>query len=265
MDLAQVKRQQKAIAGGIFLAYMRDHQEQDSSMNIPTLRQVSIILGTPMSKIATALKQLQGLLEANSYRKSSGAITNIDSLVKTVLPEIVLSDPFVPEVDITDRVLSLAGKIIALVQRKSTHSLEPNLVTIAAHFLAWQSCFYYQKAHHSHIPMDRLKKPGSLPSLEKHLELLKLDRRMLDPIRRCHSHIVNELVELLEKMPWVVKKPRVALKNQVAEHLESILDFQEVVCDVLSQEAETKRQNEIHLQPTIPRGKLFKSVIISQL
>lgn len=260
MEQAKLQRQHEAVTGAIFLAYLREQQEQDGSTIKPTLRQVSGVLGIRISKLAAAMKQLQPFLQVNNYSKSSGAITSVAGLVKTILPTVVLHDPFMPEVDVTDRVTSLTEKIISLVQRKTTHSVEPNLIAISAHFLAWQSCFFYQIAYHGSIPIDQLKKPCKLPTLEEHLELLKLDHSMRLPVRKSYSYLVSELSELLDKMTWVVKKGRHRPRNQIPEHLGAILDFQEVVCDVLSEEAEVKRCNQIYIQPAIPRGKKFIKV-----
>lgn len=134
-------RRLEAAAGAVFLAVTLNYHSENGSRNLITLRQISSIIDVSVPKIASVLKSVEATM--NQKPANNGAIMDVPSLVRTVLPRIELLDPFTGN-DITERVTNMIEKIIQLVQRRSSRSFDPNFITLAAGYLAWQSCFYYQ-------------------------------------------------------------------------------------------------------------------------
>lgn len=75
MELAQVKHQKKAIAGG-HLSSIPERPAGARQFNEQTLMASINHTWNSILKNAATLKQLKGLLEANSHSKSSGAMTD---------------------------------------------------------------------------------------------------------------------------------------------------------------------------------------------
>ena len=261
-----VCRHLDAAAGGTFLSVIRRQESRDIREQI-TLRQVSSILGISVPKIACTLKFVESLQNENEQPSNQSKIGenavgvyNVCGLVRSVLPQFELHDPFLPSVNITQRVLNLTEKTLQLVQRRSAKSIDPNFITIAAGYLAWQSCFFYQKVHHGHVPLESLKTPSKITTLSEYLILARLTTSdtLLNSVQRTYNLITKELTQLLVKMPWINNTTK---KTSVPRYLEQILRCQGLTCDVLQTEAEIKRQNEPIIKPIVPRGMdLFLSL-----
>lgn len=258
--LEKVKcRNLDAASGACFLSVVRRQQAREGRDDTITLRQVSSIIGVSVPKIAASLKYVESLL-GKDEQPSNGAITNVCGIVRSVLPQFELQDPFVTGRNITQRVLKLTERIIQLVQRRTAKSGDPNYITIAAGFLAWQSCFFYQKAHHGQIPLESLKSPAKMSTLDEYLVMVRLtvSGTLVQAVRRSYSFIISEMWPLLEKMPWLnAKSQKKPIKTMVPQYLEQILECQGLTCEVLNTEEETKRQTEPIVPPVIPRGEIF--------
>ena len=243
-----------AASAAAFLAVIRGQQFSNDSDQI-TLRQISSLVNIPLSKIASCLKYVENLLGEKEQR-SNGAIVNTNSLVRSILPQLKLHDPFLPGVDITQRVLNLTERIIQLVQRRSNKNIEPNFVTIAASYLAWQSCFFYKKAYHGNVSIEALSVPGKISTLEEYLTTARVttSESLIRSVRSSYLLIYRLFLQMLKKMPWIPAESK-KLKTIVAQYLEEIIDFQTLTCDVLNKEADIKRQNEPVIYPVIPRGR----------
>lgn len=244
--------------GAIFLSVVRRQQARENTGEQITMRQVSAIVSVPISKIASCLKYVESLLDD---RLSSGGITDAGGIVRSVLPKSVLHDPFLADVDITNRVLQLTEKIIQLIMRRTSKSIEPTYTTIAACYLAWQSCFFYQKKYHAQVPLESLKSPAKMSTLREYLSLAKIPETdtTIQAVRRSYLFILYEMSELLERMPWIpFKKGKTSkiMETVVPQYVEQILEFQGLTCDVLYTEAEIKRQNEPIITPVVPRGEI---------
>lgn len=133
-------RQLEAAAGAVFVTLARQASSQGLKPKM-TLHQVSSIIDVSIHKIALAMKLLKKQEIVNQM--GNGAITDPPDVIRAVLPDFPLRDP-ISGSDIKNKVTTLAGKIIQLIQRRSSQSLDPNCLTLAASHLAFQSCCYQQ-------------------------------------------------------------------------------------------------------------------------
>ena len=164
-------RNLEASAAAAFLLVVRNHHSEDSSRGVLTLRQVASVAGLPLSSIGKALKQLETpVMDV----PSSGSISNIQSLIKTILPQFELFDPFTGE-DITRRVVKLAQSVVELYELRTKKSKDPNFVAIAACFVAWQSCCFYQRRYHENAPPESKNKPVKTTTLENFCSLVQFN------------------------------------------------------------------------------------------
>lgn len=164
-------RNLEASAAAAFLLVIRNHHSEDSSRGVLTLRQVASVAGLPLTSIGRALKQLE---TSPAVNPSSGFISNIHSLIKTILPHFELFDPFTGE-NITKRVMNLAKSVVELDQIRSKRSKDPNFVAIAACYVAWQSCYFYQQRYHKNALPESKMKPLKMTTLEGFFSLIQFN------------------------------------------------------------------------------------------
>ena len=160
-------RNLEASAAAAFLLAVRNYHSEDSSRGVLTLRQVASVAGLSLASIGRALKQLE---TPTTVTPSSGFITNIHSLIKTILPRFELFDPFTGK-DVSKRVIDLAESVVELDQLRSKKSKDPNFFVIAACFVAWQSCFFYQQKYHENISLELKMKSVKMTTLDEFFSL----------------------------------------------------------------------------------------------
>ena len=247
-----VCRNLDAAAAALFLLKIRDRQTEDSLSLVITIRQVASVVGLPIKSIGMALKRIT---DSVKIERGTGSISNIPSLVRSVLPQFELLDPFTG-IDCSKRVRGLTEQIVQIIQKQSTHNIEPNFIIVAACFVAWKSCFLYQKEYHQHIPFQSLKTPKKVESLQNFLSLINVGAN--DSFRQAvgkSAHLIlSELGERLKKMPWI-KLDKQNYSNSVPQYLEQILMCQSFSSDMLAKEAEMKRQEAPPDPPApVPKG-----------
>ena len=116
--------------------------------------------------------------------------------------------------------------------------------------------FFIQEIRHG--PCDFSDKPGSEVSLEDFLSEAKftVNKSLVRSVKSSSRLIYCELKKMLDKMPWIQRKAKGSVNMVIERHVEEIVQFQELTCGLLSQEAEAKRRDEPAANPVIPRGKL---------
>ena len=247
-------RKLDAAAAAAFLFVVRLHHSENSAQGVLTLRQVATVAGLPIKDIAASLKLIK-----HSETTNCGSITNISSLMKSVLPQFELFDPFTCE-NITKRVLNLTERIVELVQMRSTKNVDPNFITVAACLLSWQSCFFYQREYHENAPPETINQALKMSTLPEFLQMIKFnaDANLKRSIQKSLNHVLGELGLLLEKMPWIGEKYlKQPLNKMVPKFLHEILRFQGYSCEILSKEEELKRQMAKPDPPVkIPKSEL---------
>ena len=269
-------RNLKVGAVAVFLAFVRRDQASRKDGEVVTLRQVASFAGVPLGKVAAALKSVPLVAERKfltkqepegeeegeeEFKPTGGAMTNIPGLVRCVYSSYHFADPFTG-LDMTSRVLRTTEQILELIQRHSSRSWEPNYTCLAAGCLAWQSTFFYQSAHLKDVPSATLQIPKEMGSLKEFLATVNAPSDKLDPVGKRLMHVLRELMELLKKMTWIRLPAKGSLKRLVPQYLVDILQHQELTCEVLSQEAQARRQEEAMNQPApiIPRGELLSNL-----
>lgn len=247
--------------GAVFLSVVRHHMRHNPGEGRQiTMRQVSSFLGISVPKIARCLKYVDRCLETSDH-PTNGAITRAESIVGSVLPQVELYDPLMPNEIITSRVQKLTEKIIQLFQRYSAKNMDPYVLTNSAGLMAWKSCFYYNQTHHGHVPHELVKIPTKPGTITEYLTLIQVtfNKEMIISFERGYGVICGEFAKLLEKMPWVQLRAKKSARTLVPEYLEQIIQYQEMTCNVLNAEAEKKQRNEPIVKPVVPRGKMFSS------
>ena len=135
------QRPLEATAAALFVTVARQASSRDGGTLNVSLQKVSSIIDIGIPKIALMMKILQKKKIVDQL--GTGAITDVSGAIRAALPDFELRDP-VSGADINDQVISLTGKIIQLIQRRSSSSMHPNFLTLAASHLAYKSCCYQQ-------------------------------------------------------------------------------------------------------------------------
>ncbi|XP_057367150.1 uncharacterized protein LOC130688203 [Daphnia carinata] len=253
-----------AVAAAVFITVYR--------MRHPiSIKQVLPVLDRPISLqcIGDALKKIEQYLKdkmpesvhtstsaSGEDLPSSGNDAGLDivSRVRSVLPNLKVEDPFKPTEDITQRVYNTTAKIVRIFERRTKRSYDPRLMTIAAGYLAWQSCHYYDKDHNKDVPFTELREPTEARDYQKYLaqtHLTNIDVVVARSITRNVALISDELLQLFNHMTWIEKKNK--RRKDIPKYLELILQFQGMTTDALNEEDEIQRLNEPIIVPIIPR------------
>lgn len=254
-----------AVAAAVFITIYR--------MRHPiSIKQVLPVLDPPISLhcIGEALKKVEQYLKdkmpesANTPTTSasdedqpnsvSDAGPDIASRVRSVLPNLKVEDPFMPTEDITERIYNTTAKIVRIFERRTKRSYDPRIITIAAGYLAWQSCHYYDKDHNKKVPFTELREPTEARDYQTYLaqtHLTNIDAVVARSITRNASLLSDELLQLFNHMTWIEKKNK--KKKDIPKYLELILQFQGMTTDALNEEDEIQRLNEPIIVPIIPR------------
>lgn len=106
----------------------------------------------------------------------------------SVLPKLKVQDPFLPSVEISERVYNITDNIVAVFRRRTKQSFDRRIITIAAGFLAWQSCHYFDKNFNSKVPFKELIEPNKAGYFQKYLTLTNLD---IDDVTANHIKMIN--------------------------------------------------------------------------
>jgi len=191
---------------------------------------------------------------------STCTVSVISKHARSILPNLKVQDPFMSNVEITERVYNITNKIVQIFERRTKRSFDRRIITIAAGFLAWQSCHYYDKHYNSQVPFTELREPKEKSDFEKYLTVthLDIDDQTAGYIKRNVSLISRELLQLFKHMTWIQKRRK--CKNDIPKYLELILQFEGMTTDALNQEEETERLNEPIIAPIIPRGLICFSL-----
>ncbi|KAI9563172.1 hypothetical protein GHT06_010630 [Daphnia sinensis] len=236
-----------------------------------SIKEVLPVLDPPVSLqcIGDALKKVEQYLKdkmPESANRSTSASDDdqpssvndagpdISSRVRSVLPNLKVEDPFMPTKDITERVYNTTTKIVRVFERRTKRSYDPRIITIAAGYLAWQSCHYYDKDHNKEVPFIELREPTEARDYQKYLALTHLtniDAVVARSITRNVTLLSDELLQLFNHMTWIEKKNK--KRKDIPKYLELILQFQGMTTDALNEEDEIQRLNEPTIVPIIPR------------
>ena len=194
---------------------------------------------------------------------STSTIHDISKPAFTHLGNLKVHDPFMPSVEITERVRNITDKIFQIYVRRIKKSFDPRIVTIAAGFLAWQSCHYYDKNHNSQVPFIELREPTEDSDFQKYLTLthLEIDDHNAGSISRNVKSILKQLLELFNCMTWIPKRRK--CKKDIPKYLELILQFKGMTADALYEKEEIERLNKPIITPVIPRGLILSFFLIS--
>ncbi len=117
---------------------------------------------------------------------SSSSIPEILHHARSVLPSLKIQDPFMWSVEITERVYNITNNIVSIFELRTKQSVERRIITIAAGFLAWNSCHYHDKKYNSEVPFTKLREPKEKCDFQTFLTLTKLD---IDDLTARHATI----------------------------------------------------------------------------
>jgi hypothetical protein len=94
------------------------------------------------------------------------------------------------------------------------------IITIAAGFLAWQSCHYYDKNFNSKVPFKELIEPNKTGYFQKYLTLTNLD---IGDVTANHIKMINRRKQQLISLKQICKAeaPKVI---EVSDELEESED-----------------------------------------
>lgn len=201
----------------------------------------------PESTVSTSDEELPS--------SSNDADPDIASRVRSVLPNLKVEDPFMLTEDITERIYNTTAQIVKIFERRTKRSFDPRVTIIAAGYLAWQSCHYYDRNHNSGVPFTELREPTEARDYQKFLaqtHLTNIDAVVVRSITRNVTLLADELLQLFNHMTWIEKKNK--KKKDIPKYLELILQFQGMTTDALNKEDELQRLNEPIIIPIIPRG-----------
>lgn len=260
-----------SVAAAVFISVYRREQPISIKQILPVL---NVTPPVTMSLLGIAVKRVDkyrreklpapSQLSDESTTLESGSSTctipEINKHARSVLPNLKVQDPFMTSVEITERVYNITNKIVKIFERRTKQSFDRRILTIAAGFLAWQSCHYYDKRYNSQVPFTELREPKEKSDFQKYLTLtnLGIDDQTARHITRSVTLISKELLQLFKHMTWVAKTRK--CKNDVPKYLEQIFLFQGMTTDALNQEEEMKRLNEPIIAPIIPRGLICFSL-----
>ncbi|XP_046443538.1 uncharacterized protein LOC124193715 [Daphnia pulex] len=216
-------------------------------------------LGATLKKLERYLKELPEppqLTNKSTTTCEAGSSRSIPVVLhhaRSVLPSLRIHDPFKSSVEITERVYNITNNIVSIFDRRTKQSFDRRIITIAAGFLAWQSCHYYDKNFNSEVPFKELIEPNKKGYFQKYLTLTNLDigDGTANHIKRSVLQISKELLPLFQHMTWIEKEGKCT--NDIPKYLEQIFQFQDIAIEALYQEEETARINEPITAPVIPR------------
>jgi hypothetical protein len=255
-----------AVAAAVFiLVYRRKCQPISIKQVLPVL---NVSPPVTLYKLGAILKKVERHLKGNfpalpqpslestrtSEAGSSSSIPVVFHHARSVLPKLKVQDPFLPSVEISERVYNITDNIVAVFERRTKQSFDRRIITIAAGFLAWQSCHYYDKNFNSKVPFKELIEPNKTGYFQKFLTLTNLDIGDVTAkhIKRSVLQISKELLPLFQHMTWIEKEGKGT--DDIPKYLGRILQFKDVAIEALFQEEETARINEPITAPVIPRG-----------
>lgn len=258
-----------SVAAAVFVSVYRVNHPISIKQILPVLNVTppvtKSLLGTAVKKVDAYCKESLSAQPANKStttsqeeQPSTSAVPEIGKhAARFVLSNLRVQDPFMPTEEITERVYNITNKIVQVFERRTKKSFDRRMITIAAGFLAWQSCHYYDKKYNSQVPFTELREPKEKSDFQKYLTLTKLDinDHTARGITRNVCFILKELLELFKRMTWIEK--RVKGNKDVPKYLELILQFAGMTSDVLNNEEETERLNEPIITPIIPRGLIL--------
>ncbi|XP_046443541.1 uncharacterized protein LOC124193660 [Daphnia pulex] len=254
-----------AVAAAVFiLVYRRKCQPISIKQVLPVL---NVSPPVTLYKLGAILKKVERHLKGNfpalpqpslestrtSEAGSSSSIPVVFHHARSVLPKLKVQDPFLPSVEISERVYNITDNIVAVFERRTKQSFDRRIITIAAGFLAWQSCHYYDKNFNSKVPFKELIEPNKTGYFQKYLTLTYLDIGDVTAkhIKRSVLQISKELLPLFQHMTWIEKEGKGT--DDIPKYLGRILQFKDVAIEALFQEEETARINEPITAPVIPR------------
>ncbi|EFX84435.1 hypothetical protein DAPPUDRAFT_238750 [Daphnia pulex] len=257
------RRNLTTAAAAVFIFVYRKEKDISIKQIAPVLNVTPPVthyqLGATLKKLERYLKELPEppqLTNKSTTTCEAGSSRSIPVVLhhaRSVLPSLRIHDPFKSSVEITERVYNITNNIVSIFDRRTKQSFDRRIITIAAGFLAWQSCHYHHENFNSGVPFKELIEPNKTGYFQKYLTLTNLDigDGTARHIERSVTQISKELLPLFQHMTWIEKEGKCT--NDIPKYLEQIFQFQDIAIEALYQEEETARINEPITAPVIPR------------